>query len=154
MSVPFSPGALRPASPTGLAVEPERPDPRPILSVDFDGVLHSYESGWKGAAVIPDRPTPGAIVWLADAVKLFRVAIFSSRSHQPGGIEAMRRWLLHYALEHFQDEAKVSWVGQVEFPLEKPPALVTIDDRALTFDGCWAHFDPVKLLEFKPWNRP
>jgi hypothetical protein len=32
---------------------------KPILCLDFDGVLHSYTSGWKGAAVIPDPPVPG-----------------------------------------------------------------------------------------------
>jgi hypothetical protein len=28
---------------------------KPILCLDFDGVLHSYSSGWKGADVIPTR---------------------------------------------------------------------------------------------------
>lgn len=36
-----------------------------IIAVDFDGVLHSYISGWKGARNIPDPPTPGAIRWLS-----------------------------------------------------------------------------------------
>ena len=26
---------------------------------DFDGVIHSYTSGWKGENVIPDPPVPG-----------------------------------------------------------------------------------------------
>lgn len=29
---------------------------KPILCLDFDGVIHSYASGWKGADVIPDPP--------------------------------------------------------------------------------------------------
>ena len=66
----------------------------PAECLDFDGVLHSYTSGWKGADVIPDPPVEGAIAFLREAVKHFQVEIFSSRSHQPGGGYAMRDWLL------------------------------------------------------------
>jgi len=66
---------------------------KPILCLDFDGVLHSYTSGWKGASVIPDPPVPGAIAFLREAVKSFEVHIFSSRSCQDGGGYAMRAWL-------------------------------------------------------------
>ena len=38
-----------------------------ILCLDFDGVIHSYSSGWKGADVIPDPPVPGALRFIADA---------------------------------------------------------------------------------------
>ena len=34
------------------------------ILLDFDGVIHSYTSGWKGAGVIPDPPVPGAIDFL------------------------------------------------------------------------------------------
>ena len=54
----------------------------PILCLDFDGVLHSYTSGWKGARVIPDPPVEGAIDFLSRALDDFRVAVYSSRSHQ------------------------------------------------------------------------
>jgi hypothetical protein len=114
-----------------------------ILCLDFDGVIHSYASGWKGADVIPDPPVPGAIPFMREAVKHFRVAIFSSRSNQPGGLEAMKRWL--------DVEAAGTLVHDVEWPTEKPPALVTIDDRAITFDGTWPAIE--MLLAFKPWNK-
>lgn len=65
----------------------------PTLCLDFDGVLHSYTSGWKGADVIPDPPTDGAMRFLYDAADHFKLAIFSSRSHQSGGKAAMKAWL-------------------------------------------------------------
>lgn len=125
---------------------------KPILCLDFDGVIHSYTSGWKGADVIPDPPVPGAIAFLREAVKRFRVAIFSSRSGQPGGQQAMREWLGRWQIEHREsDHEDLSWCGLIEWPTEKPAALVTIDDRALTFDGTWPSLDA--LAAFKPWNK-
>lgn len=42
-------------------------------------------------------------------------------------------------------------VFNIQFPTEKPPAMVTLDDRALTFTGVWPGMDT--LLNFKPWNK-
>jgi hypothetical protein len=126
---------------------------KPILCVDFDGVLHSYTSGWKGASVIPDPPVPGAIAFLREAVKHFRVAIFSSRSHQDGGGTAMRSWLGEHIMAEEPDIIMQDppWFAAIEWPLEKPAALVTLDDRALTFTGEWPSMDA--LLTFTPWNK-
>ena len=38
----------------------------PTVVFDFDGVIHSYTSGWKGVANIPDPPVPGIREALAD----------------------------------------------------------------------------------------
>lgn len=116
---------------------------KPILCLDFDGVLHSYKSGWKGADVIPDQPVFGALNFLTNATVHFNVQVFSSRSGQKGGIKAMERW----CLEHFGPRTTL----QLSFPNEKPPALVTIDDRAICFTGSWPHIQD--LLNFKPWNK-
>lgn len=126
---------------------------KPLLCIDFDGVLHSYTSGWEGADVIPDPPVPGAIDFLREAVKHFRVAIFSSRSNQSGGLVAMRTWLGNNIIDAepsiiTQDPP---WFAAIEWPTKKPPALVTLDDRALTFTGEWPSME--ELLAFKPWNK-
>lgn len=123
---------------------------KPILCVDFDGVIHSYKSGWKGADVIPDPPVPGAMEWLREAVKVFRVAIFSSRSHQPGGLQAMHDYIALNSQIGFRDP-----IEGLEWPTEKPSAFLSIDDRGLCFNGSFAEFDPAALLKFKPWyQRP
>lgn len=123
---------------------------KPILSIDFDGVLHAYTSGWKGADVVADPPVPGAIDFLREACEFFRVAVFSSRSNQEGGTDAMRCWLdRHIVAAH--GEPGLAWSAAIEWPTEKPPAMVTLDDRAVTFTGTFPSVE--SLLAFKPWNK-
>lgn len=129
-------------------------DRKPILCLDFDGVIHSYTSGWKGADKIPDPPVPGAIDFISDAINYFDVQIYSSRSNQDGGVRAMKKWLAKHWREHAQ-EPPVCFDSLVEtaigWPTAKPPAMVTLDDRALNFDGSWPAIDD--LQNFKPWNK-
>jgi hypothetical protein len=124
---------------------------KPILCLDFDGVIHSYSSGWKGADIIPDPPVPGVAEFIRAAVKHFRVAIFSSRSNQPGGIQAMKNYLLLRVAGQGETAKYPGWFEQIEWPLEKPAAFVTIDDRAITFTGTWP--DVEVLRNFKPWYQ-
>lgn len=129
---------------------------KPILCLDFDGVLHSYTSGWQGADVVADPPVKGTLQFLLEATKHFRIAIFSSRSNQPGGPEAMRQWLGYWSVdeEHgLPHDTDLAFLSEIEWPTEKPPAFLTIDDRALTFNGDWSELDPEALLSFKPWNK-
>lgn len=119
---------------------------KPILCLDFDGVIHSYTSGWKGANVIMDSSVPGAFDFIRRAQEHFRVAIFSSRSNQPGGLEAMKNYVALNSELGFKDP-----IEDIEWPLEKPSAMITIDDRAITFTGEWPSIDA--LLAFKPWNK-
>jgi hypothetical protein len=114
-----------------------------------DGVIHSYSSGWKGADVVSDPPVAGAIPFIVEALEHFDVCIFSSRSHQPGGIDAMRVALGCWALRY--DDLRRDWIDRVQFPTEKPAAMVTLDDRAITFDGTWPTI--ARLKEFRPWNQ-
>jgi hypothetical protein len=127
---------------------------KPILCLDFDGVIHSYTSGWKGADVIPDPPVPGALQFIVEAMQHFKVAIFSSRSNQPGGMKAMIRWLGYWSVDPVHgmpgDFDHAAW-SDIDWSLTKPAAFVTLDDRAITFDGTWPAIDTLK--NFKPWNK-
>lgn len=121
---------------------------KPILCLDFDGVIHSYESGWKGADVIPDPVVAGAADFIVDAQKHFSVAIYSSRSGQEGGIDAMKRYVHKAIIDADHDGSSFD---AIQWPTEKPPAQITIDDRAMTFMGTWPRMS--ELLAFQPWNR-
>lgn len=124
---------------------------KPILCLDFDGVIHSYTSGWKGADVIPDPPVEGAIAFMLNAIQEFDVVIFSSRSNQPGGIEAMQAWLYEHAGQCWYPAPDSLGLEAIRFSREKPAAMVTLDDRAITFEGVWPSIESLKA--FKPWNK-
>ena len=108
---------------------------------DFDGVIHSYTSDWKGEDVIPDSPVEG----IAEGINRIReagyeVAVVSTRCASPKGMEAVNKYLA-------DNEIVVDKVCK-----EKPPAIVYIDDRAICFDG---RSDELleKVKSFKPWYQ-
>lgn len=108
---------------------------------DFDGVIHSYTSGWKGVYNIPDEPVPGIREAIADIRRAgYKVVVVSTRCAYEGGREAVAEYLGNHDIV----------VDAVQ--ANKPPAICYVDDRALTFDG-----HPETLLEkicsFKPWNK-
>jgi hypothetical protein len=126
---------------------------KPILCVDFDGVIHSYTNGWQGADVVTDPPVDGALNWLWWATEWFEVQIYSSRTGQTGGIDAMQAWLERHAEEEFGKENTKRFMDAMIFPLVKPAAFLTIDDRAICFQGDWSALVPAELVKFKPWNK-
>lgn len=142
---------------------------RKRICVDFDGVLHSYVSGWRGVACIPDRPVPGAMQWLLEATERFDVFIYSARSSHWCGRRAMRRWLTEQMTRHLygrmtlgcndeehrraiadaRDDASELVHQRLHWPTRKPPAWLTIDDRCIRFDGLFPAMDEIDC--FVPW---
>ena len=108
---------------------------------DFDGVIHSYTSGWQGPTVIPDPPVPGIKEAIQDIrSEGYEVVVVSTRCVSRTGLFEIWKWLEEHDIQ----------VDDV--CAEKPPAIVYIDDRAICFDG-----KPETLLgkiqAFKPWNK-
>ena len=116
---------------------------KPILLLDFDGVCHSFTSGWCGPAIIPDPPVEGLYEFLEEAGRVFEIHIWSTRNSYPEGIRAMQEWL--------RKGANGQALPEIQFPTDKPPAHITIDDRAVTFQGVWP--DVQELQDFRPWNK-
>lgn len=99
-------------------------DNRPVVCFDFDGVIHSYTSGWKGVDVIPDPPVEG-IKEVIDKLREdgYKVVICSTRCERTQAKISMLYWLNTHKI--FVDQ----------FTNEKPPAVCYVDDRAIRFDG-------------------
>lgn len=127
---------------------------KPIICIDFDGVIHSYERGWQNGEIY-GTVVPGFFEWVERVRDHFKLVIYSSRSKDDDGIIAMGTWL------HKQRNAWIKAGGnrnpteplEIEFAHEKPPAFLTIDDRAIQFRGIWedTDLDVESLKAFKPW---
>lgn len=136
---------------------------KPTFVIDFDGVIHSYSSGWQGADVVGDPPTPGALAFLREATQHFTVYIYSSRSHAKGGIDAMQDALQRWMEEEAEKTAEVPLTKAVtsriaefvmqtlKWPTFKPSAKVTLDDRVMKFEGprSWPTMDQLK--NYRTW---
>jgi len=95
------------------------------ICLDFDGVVHSYQSGWKGEDVIPDPPIHKVGLAIKRLRKDYRVVIFSARCRTEEGCIAIEAWLDKHSIE----------VDEV--CRHKPPAHIYVDDRAVRFTGDW-----------------
>jgi hypothetical protein len=126
---------------------------RPVLCIDFDGVIHSYERGWQGGEIYGTL-VPGFVAWAASAAQQFGLVVYSSRSATEAGIAAMRSWLRAQLRERMMPSEIDQFVAMFEFADKKPAAWLTIDDRAVRFEGKWdaPELQPDRLRAFKPWN--
>jgi len=151
---------------------------KPIVAVDFDGVLHAYTTGWHGPAVVADGPVLGALEWLVKLLPHFDVAVHSARSSSWAGRSAMRTWMRKHLAQLFMEcSVDVSLelmrasgfspgmdrpdveaqrfaqhvVRRVQWPKYKPPAHLTVDDRAHCFTGVFPTAEQIRA--FTPWNK-
>ncbi|TXH52853.1 MAG: hypothetical protein E6Q97_14630 [Desulfurellales bacterium] len=124
---------------------------KPILCLDFDGVIHRYSKGWQNG-VIYDDAVPGFFEFAEAAAEHFHLVIYSSRSKTEEGQIEMALWMTAQRKKWREagGKPKRSEPLSFEYADEKPPAFLTIDDRAVQFNGTWP--DVSALKNFKPWN--
>lgn len=114
--------------------------PPKVIAMDFDGVIHSYVSGWQGAATAGDPPVSGIAEAIAELRREYEVVVVSSRCLHEGGTQTVRDYLKKHGI------AVDGITG------EKVPALVYIDDRAITFNGR-AEDLPKQVKAFRVWHE-
>ena len=111
------------------------------VAFDFDGVINSYKSGWKGADIIPDPPVSGIcdeIMKLHEAGH--KIVIYTTRAVTSKGIQAVWTYLRSIGIYECISDVTA----------EKPLAQCYVDDRAILFDG---NSDGLadKVTSFKAW---
>jgi len=115
-----------------------------VIAVDFDGVLHSFASGWIDTDIIPDPPVYGAIEWLMNLIEDgYEVVIFSCRCESQSGIGAIVHWLIKH---RFKGEL----LPCITFTCKKPACHILIDDRVICFRGTLP--SRTEINNFKPWH--
>jgi hypothetical protein len=113
------------------------------IAIDFDGVINSYTSGWRGATETDDPVVSAATAIDGLFNRGYKLIIFSTRANTLEGVETIRE----YIRRHTENDPLAD---SIEITDRKPIADVYIDDRAIPFTGNWA--ETLEQIEtFKPW---
>lgn len=110
------------------------------ICFDFDGVIHSYKSGWKGFDCIPDEPVDGIKEFIEKLKNYgYRIVVCTSRGSSVYGIKAVEEYLKKFDIPFD------------EISIVKPPAIVYIDDRGMKFDP--ENYEKMfqEIINFKTW---
>ena len=113
------------------------------ICLDFDGVLHSYQSGWTGEEPT-DPPVNGSIEFVKHLLNAgYGIVIYSARANAPQGIMGIKKWL------------KENQFPDIKISLEKPHAELYIDDRGYRFNGNFQEALDFITTEnsLRPWNK-
>lgn len=111
------------------------------LLFDFDGVIHSYVSGWQGVEVAKDEPVKGIREILDRLINMgYQIVIYSSRCNDRLGIRCI------------EDYCNLWDIPYHEISNKKGTAYLTIDDRCICFDGNSSTLID-KIERFKQWSK-
>lgn len=106
-----------------MGITPEQNKPvrnwKYTVAVDFDGVIHTYDQGWKDGSIYGDV-IPGAWESLVALQEDYEVVIFTARD-----TDQVFEWM----------KLKGCPLKELHVTNIKPRAIVYLDDRGLRFDG-------------------
>lgn len=109
---------------------------KPTLLIDFDGVLHDYK-GWNGEQPT-GGPIPRARAAMCNLETQYTLVCFTTRPY--GFVKA---WLLNHGFPTMR-------ITNI-----KEPAVLILDDRAMTFTGEWNNELLERIKSFKAyWEQP
>ena len=104
----------------------------PIVSVDFDGVIHQYSRGFHDGTIY-DPPIHGAKESLSSLVADgFEVYIVTARLWPGHGIAEQQRRNIEQWLDQ---NGFIKGTHYHELTNNKPPAVAYVDDRAILFQS-------------------
>jgi hypothetical protein len=140
------------------------------IAIDFDAVIHKYSKGWQDGSIY-DEHIDGVFEAIRDLMKTNTVFIFSTRSPRQ-----IKRWVTERIMcmemgDNPHDPQEWTWAKYgytckiipfwVKFwnkenclgiTKRKLPAMVYVDDRALTFRGNWNETMD-DILNFKTYQQ-
>lgn len=138
------------------------------ICLDFDGVINSYTSPFTTPNDLPDPPMPGAFAFIRQLLSNdFNVFIMSARFPRltdlgdspdkwgPRGLESVIKWFIKHGAQDLIDitmQPKVEGKPSLFFTINKPKAVLYIDDRAFKFEGSFPSLE--YIATFLPWTPP
>ena len=101
------------------------------IAIDFDGVIHNFDKGWRNGTCYGD-PLPGSLEAIRALSEKYNIIIFTAKakSNRPlvngkTGTELVKEWLEKYnVMQYVQDITS-----------EKPRAKIYIDDNGYRFSS-------------------
>lgn len=99
------------------------------VAFQFDGAVHSFESGWKGLTAITDAPFDGVIPLIAGLVANdVTVFLVSTRVSGENGVFAMKTWMATVGFSQ-------AVINRVNYVAQRPEGISLIDRFAYGFPG-------------------
>lgn len=112
---------------------------RKSIVFDFDGVIHKYSRGWQDGSIY-DEPVSGIKEVINELHRDYDIYIVTTRARELSGEYVVKDYLDKHGIEY-------DMVTSV-----KVPAIVYVDDRALTFNPENVSTLVKSIKNFQPWR--